>query len=161
MDGGRQPLYKRGRDATARHVHHVRVLMAFNKIRFSASTRRRLTRITRLHKYRRVSSLLPLPIPAHCSLASALASSTTTFPTNYLCLLSMAPKPASTAGKAPASTASKAPAKTASEGASKAAKKTAKASSGAGGDGDKKKRKKSRKETYSSYIYKGALCLER
>ncbi|KAH9888128.1 histone-fold-containing protein [Cubamyces sp. BRFM 1775] len=65
----------------------------------------------------------------------------------------MAPKPASTAGKAPASTASKAPAKTTSEGGAKAAKKTAKAS-GAGGDGDKKKRRKGRKETYSSYIYK-------
>ena len=26
-----------------------------------------------------------------------------------------------------------------------------------GADGEKKKRKKSRKETYSSYIYKGAL----
>ncbi|KAG7095394.1 hypothetical protein E1B28_006147 [Marasmius oreades] len=60
----------------------------------------------------------------------------------------MAPKPASTAGKAPASTASKAPAKT--EGA-KAAKKTSKP---APADGEKKKRKKSRKETYSSYIYK-------
>ena len=67
----------------------------------------------------------------------------------------MAPKPASTAGKAPASTASKAPAKTTSEGGAKAAKKTAKASAGAGGDGEKKKRKKGRKETYSSYIYKG------
>ncbi|PSR99307.1 hypothetical protein PHLCEN_2v4166 [Hermanssonia centrifuga] len=62
----------------------------------------------------------------------------------------MAPKPASTAGKAPASTASKAPAKT-TEGA-KAAKKTAKPA--AAGDGEKKKRRKSRKETYSSYIYK-------
>ncbi|KAI0821931.1 histone-fold-containing protein [Trametes gibbosa] len=66
----------------------------------------------------------------------------------------MAPKPASTAGKAPASTASKAPAKTTAEGGAKAAKKTAKASSGAGGDGEKKKRRKGRKETYSSYIYK-------
>ncbi|KAI0370638.1 histone-fold-containing protein [Pilatotrama ljubarskyi] len=65
----------------------------------------------------------------------------------------MAPKPASTAGKAPASTASKAPAKTTAEAGAKAAKKTAKASS-AGGDGDKKKRRKGRKETYSSYIYK-------
>ena len=62
----------------------------------------------------------------------------------------MAPKPASTAGKAPASTASKAPAKTTTE---KAAKKTAK-SAAAGGD-EKKKRRKVRKETYSSYIYKG------
>ncbi|KAL9710159.1 histone H2B [Leucoagaricus gongylophorus] len=64
----------------------------------------------------------------------------------------MAPKPASTAGKAPVSTASKAPAK--SSEASKAAKKTAK-SAGSGAEGDnKKKRKKVRKETYSSYIYK-------
>ncbi|KAI0754264.1 histone-fold-containing protein [Daedaleopsis nitida] len=67
----------------------------------------------------------------------------------------MAPKPASTAGKAPASTASKAPAKTTSEGGAKAAKKTAKAASGGtGADGEKKKRRKGRKETYSSYIYK-------
>lgn len=64
----------------------------------------------------------------------------------------MAPKPASTAGKAPASTASKAPAKTTAD---KAAKKTSKKT--APGDGDKKKRKKLRKETYSSYIYKGGL----
>ena len=63
----------------------------------------------------------------------------------------MAPKPASTAGKAPSSTAaSKAPAKT-TEG-KKAAKKTSKAPVP---DGEKKKRKKTRKETYSSYIYKG------
>jgi len=59
----------------------------------------------------------------------------------------MAPKPASTAGKAPASTASKTPAKS----TAKAAKKTAAAPV----DGEKKKRKKARKETYSSYIYKG------
>lgn len=63
----------------------------------------------------------------------------------------MPPKPASTAGKAPASTASKAPAKPA-EGA-KAAKKTSKAAAPV--EGEKKKRKKLRKETYSSYIYKG------
>ncbi|KIM91307.1 hypothetical protein PILCRDRAFT_810562 [Piloderma croceum F 1598] len=61
----------------------------------------------------------------------------------------MAPKPASTGGKAPAPTAaSKAPAKT-TEG-KKAAKKTSKAPA----DGEKKKRRKTRKETYSSYIYK-------
>ncbi|KAF8483305.1 histone-fold-containing protein [Russula ochroleuca] len=67
----------------------------------------------------------------------------------------MAPKPASTAGKAPASsgTASKAPAKT-TEG-SKAAKKTSKtAATASTGDETKKKRRKVRKETYSSYIYK-------
>jgi hypothetical protein len=65
----------------------------------------------------------------------------------------MAPKPASTAGKAPASssTALKALAKT-TEG-SKAVKKTSKmAAATATGDDTKKKR---RKETYSSYIYKG------
>jgi histone H2B len=62
----------------------------------------------------------------------------------------MAPKPASTASKAPHSTAAaKAPTKT-TEG-KKAAKKTSKAPA----DGEKKKRKKTRKETYSSYIYKG------
>lgn len=62
----------------------------------------------------------------------------------------MAPKPASTAGKAPASTASKAPAKSEP---TKAAKKSTKPA--ASGDDSKKKRRKSRKETYSSYIYKG------
>jgi histone H2B len=66
----------------------------------------------------------------------------------------MAPKPASTAGKAPASTASKAPAKP-TEGA-KAAKKTSSKPAGEGSD-EKKKRRKVRKETYSSYIYKGEL----
>ncbi|KIM28878.1 hypothetical protein M408DRAFT_69265 [Serendipita vermifera MAFF 305830] len=64
----------------------------------------------------------------------------------------MPPKPASTvASKGPASTAGKAPAKSV-EGA-KGAKKTAKKAAPSG-DGDKKKRKRSRKETYSSYIYK-------
>jgi histone H2B len=82
----------------------------------------------------------------------------------------MPPKPVSTAQKAPASTAGKAPAKS-TEGA-KAAKKyvngrlearpflmasrTAKKAAPASGE-DKKKRKRSRKETYSSYIYKGEL----
>jgi len=65
----------------------------------------------------------------------------------------MPPKPASTvASKAPASAVGgKAPAKS-TEG-TKAAKKTAKKAAPAA-DGDKKKRKRSRKETYSSYIYK-------
>jgi histone H2B len=64
----------------------------------------------------------------------------------------MAPKPASTAGKAPASsTATKQPsASKAPAAAKKTSKKTAPAA-----DGEKKKRKKTRKETYSSYIYKG------
>ncbi|THH06124.1 hypothetical protein EW145_g4300 [Phellinidium pouzarii] len=60
----------------------------------------------------------------------------------------MAPKPASTAGKAPASTASKAPAKTT------AAKKTEKKPKATTAEGGKKTRRKVRKETYSSYIYK-------
>ncbi|KAG6834563.1 hypothetical protein H0H93_008911 [Arthromyces matolae] len=61
----------------------------------------------------------------------------------------MAPKPASTAGKAPASTASDN-----SAGALEGAKKTAsKSKASAPADGEKKKRRKSRKETYSSYIY--------
>jgi len=63
----------------------------------------------------------------------------------------MAPKPASTAGKAPASTASKAPAK--ADSGAKAAKKTA-TKPQAPAEGEKKKRRKVRKETYSSYIYK-------
>jgi histone H2B len=58
----------------------------------------------------------------------------------------MAPKPASTAGKVPASTASKAPAK---EGGKKTKENVAPLG------GEKKKRRKVRKETYSSYIYKG------
>ncbi|KII87719.1 hypothetical protein PLICRDRAFT_112060 [Plicaturopsis crispa FD-325 SS-3] len=64
----------------------------------------------------------------------------------------MAPKPASTTGgKAPSTTAaSKSPAKT----TDKAAKKTSGAKKTAPVDGDKKKRKKTRKETYSSYLYK-------
>lgn len=67
----------------------------------------------------------------------------------------MAPKPASTAGKAPAS--SQAPAASKQPAASKApaaAKKTSKKTAPTA-DGEKKKRKKVRKETYSSYIYKG------
>lgn len=62
-------------------------------------------------------------------------------------------------GKQPVSTASKAPASTVASKAPKAedkAKKTAKkTSTPAAADGEKKKRRKARKETYSSYIYKG------
>ncbi|KAG1743365.1 histone-fold-containing protein [Suillus occidentalis] len=65
----------------------------------------------------------------------------------------MAPKPASTAGKAPASTASKAPAK-ADSGAKAAQKSVAKPQAPAEGE---KKRRNVRKETYSSYIYKGVF----
>jgi hypothetical protein len=69
-------------------------------------------------------------------------------------LSTMAPKPTSTAGKAPASgAAAKAPVKT-TEGA-KGAKKTSKTAAAAAPGEEKKKRRKVRKETYSSYIYKG------
>ena len=94
---------------------------------------------------------LSLPPPPSPGLFALFAHQSPSEPT-LRC--QMAPKPASTAGKAPASTASKAPAKSATEGA-KAAKKTSKAAAPA--DGEKKKRKKVRKETYSSYIYKGPL----
>ncbi|KIY43432.1 histone-fold-containing protein [Fistulina hepatica ATCC 64428] len=63
----------------------------------------------------------------------------------------MAPKPVSTTGKEPASTAAKVPAKT-TEGAKKTAGKSKPTTTG--GDTEKRKRRKSRKETYSSYIYK-------
>lgn len=73
----------------------------------------------------------------------------------------MAPKPASTTGgKAPASgTASKQPAKTVEGG--KGAKKTAKTAAPQAAGEEKKKRRKARKETYSSYIYKGAFLVGR
>ena len=58
---------------------------------------------------------------------------------------------ASTAGKAPVSTASKVPVK------SDASKTASKSKASGGADSEKKKRKKPRKETYSSYIYKGWL----
>jgi histone H2B len=64
----------------------------------------------------------------------------------------MAPKPASTAGKAPASTTSKAPAKSRSTEGVKAMK-TRKTKNNPPADGEKTKRKKVRQETYSSYIY--------
>lgn len=62
----------------------------------------------------------------------------------------MAPKPASTAGKAPASVASKAPARAVDTAGKKKPSATPV-------EGEKKKRKKVRKETYSSYIYKGSF----
>jgi histone H2B len=71
----------------------------------------------------------------------------------------MPPKPASTASKAPA-TASKAPAKTTDKSA-KAGKKTSKPAPAAADGETKKKRRKARKETYSSYIYKGTLVTHR
>ncbi|CAO1612953.1 unnamed protein product [Parajaminaea phylloscopi] len=64
----------------------------------------------------------------------------------------MAPKPASSASKAPASQGGKAPA-SAGKAPSEAAKKTA-SKSKSSGSGDKKKAKKTRKETYSTYIYR-------
>lgn len=87
-------------------------------------------------------------------LPQALSSQapSTPFPLHPQVSSKMPAKPASTAGKAPASTASKAPAKTTAE---TKAKKATKTSTSADGDA-KKKRRKTRKETYSSYIYKGA-----
>ncbi|KAG6335704.1 hypothetical protein ID866_3384 [Astraeus odoratus] len=65
----------------------------------------------------------------------------------------MAPKPASTGGKAPATGATKTPVKT-TEG-SKAAKKTAKTAAPTAAAEEKKQgRRKIRRETWSSYIYK-------
>ncbi|KAL4072534.1 histone-fold-containing protein [Scleroderma yunnanense] len=64
----------------------------------------------------------------------------------------MAPKPASTGGKAPAAGAAKTPAKT-TEGV-KAAKKTAKTAAPTVGAEEKPKRRRVRKETWSSYVYK-------
>ncbi|PWN44676.1 histone-fold-containing protein [Ceraceosorus guamensis] len=61
----------------------------------------------------------------------------------------MAPKPASTAGKAPSSQAGKAPAK-----APDAAKKSTASKSAAKSADGKKKKSKVRKETYSTYIYR-------
>lgn len=59
---------------------------------------------------------------------------------------------------APPSTASKAPAK--APVSNKASKKAAKTSSAATAEGgEKKKRRKVRKETYSSYIYKGVFLI--
>ena len=96
-------------------------------------------------------------VNASLSLSQPSALTLSSLPHSTTFSIAMAPKPASTAGKAPASTASKAPAKTTTE---KAAKKSTKPA--ASGDSDKKKRRKSRKETYSSYIYKGEfeICYE-
>ena len=65
----------------------------------------------------------------------------------------MAPKPASTAGKAPV--ASKAPASSAAKDKAGKATKTAKTT---GGEEKKKTKRKKRTETYSSYIYKGSYA---
>jgi histone H2B len=61
------------------------------------------------------------------------------------------PPKSTTAEKKPSSTAGKAPAK-APESAAKTAKKAAPAA-----DGEKKKKRTKRRETYTSYIYKGTL----
>jgi len=93
------------------------------------------------------------------SLSVTLLLTTSTLALSYLTQLfaltsQWPPNPLPPLAKAPASTASKAPAKS-TEGA-KAAKKTS--SKPAGEEtGEKKKRRKVRKETYSSYIYKGEL----
>ena len=63
----------------------------------------------------------------------------------------------STASKAPASTAQKAPVK--AEGKTKKSAASKSTTSAAAADGEKKKRKKVRKETWSSYVYKGTCKL--
>jgi len=69
----------------------------------------------------------------------------------------MVPKPGSTGGKAPAAGAAKTPAKTTE--AVKAAKKTAKTTAPTAPAEEKKaKRRRVRKETWSSYTYKGMCC---
>lgn len=78
---------------------------------------------------------------------SSSALSLTRSPNNNNNIFAMAVAPPSTASKAPAKT----PATT------KATKKAAKTSGAAPAEGEKKKRRKVRKETYSSYIYKGPL----
>ena len=81
-------------------------------------------------------------------MAPKVADKVSTLPHSPPLLLTafVAQKPASTAGKAPAS---KAPAGKAPSAAKKAVKKTP------AGDGEKKtKKRKTRKETYSTYIYK-------
>ena len=130
-----------------------------NKVRDQQRTRRRVCGQT---PPKCLSRLIKRPVhsshtvPLHLSL---LPHSRCTQTPLLLPSISMAPKPASTAGKAPASTASKAPAKP-SEG-SKAAKKTSSSKAAAEGGEEKKKRRKVRKETYSSYIYKGELSTSR
>ena len=115
-----------------RRLGHVRVCINTPRVLFCA-----------LHPYSSATTTSTVQGPSRTVLAT------------FTLQTAMAPKPASTAGKAPATTASKAPAKTTTE---KAAKKSTKASA-SGADGDKKKRRKGRKETYSSYIYKGAHFL--
>lgn len=92
---------------------------------------------TRLMRY--IARCVQLLIPLYISL---LARSLTT---NIFIMVA-----------APPSTASKAPAKTPAS--AKATKKAAKTSGAPAPEGEKKKRRKVRKETYSSYIYKG-MCL--
>lgn len=72
----------------------------------------------------------------------------------------MPPKPASTAGKAPASSTGVATKQPSASKTPAAAKKTSKKIAPAS-DTEKKKRKKTRKESYSSYIYKGIFQFSR
>jgi hypothetical protein len=119
-----------------------------NKVRRSTNKSRQDARP------RREPNICKYPLGTNTACHFSLLVIFSTLPTLIVTLscpqIAMAPKPASTASKAPHSTAAtKAPTKT-TEG-KKAAKKTSKAPA----DGEKKKRKKTRKETYSSYIYKG------
>jgi hypothetical protein len=116
----------------------------------------RVERVVTKHGQSHVYLFIPptSPLFAVPHLCSSRLPPTTLCPfTHSSFQLDMPPKPVSTASKAPA-TASKAPAKT-TEKSAKGGKKTAKPAP-APADGEvKKKRRKVRKETYSSYIYKG------
>jgi hypothetical protein len=111
----------------------------------SAWTRRRINRAS--HKYPGFPSTLHLFSISSIShnRSQYISQSSTRFPNPILTSSKMPPK----AQKTPTTTAGKAPAGKAPAEKKEAGKKTAAPS------GEKKKRTKSRKETYSSYIYKG------
>lgn len=142
-DGGRER--NRGAGINGQLYLYWQHVILFNKVQQSTKNCGRVdlvpnktTRVTN-DKYKRPNQICQIIIHIHTH--------------HHLFLHQMAPKPVSTASKAPASTAaSKAPAKTTDK-AKKATKTSAAAAAGA--DGEKKKRRKVRKETYSSYIYKG------
>ena len=126
------------------YLYHQRTI-GINKDAFSAYGPNK-DKVTCTYIYRNLIRIQHTLNSPHTTTTSRLLPLLST----YLLIFTMAPKPASTAGKVPVSTASKAPAKS-TEGV-KATKKTREA---APADGEKKKRRKVRKETYSSYIYKG------
>ena len=79
-------LYKRGRWEDAKGAGHVMVLMAFNKIRFSALTRRGQTKTTRPYKYLASPSRRSHPslVPTPSTSASAPTANTSTPLTHFI-----------------------------------------------------------------------------